>query len=493
MPFPGLPAARYPTPSPFPGPPMTVLFAHSFFMNFDEKQRQVREPYPPLGTLIAAACVRSAGYEVDLFDAMLAHSTEEFAEKLNGRDYQVVVFFEDNFNWLSKMCLDRMRQACRTMIAEARNQVALIIVAGSDPSDYPSVFLGAGADYVVKGEAEFRILEILNHHKEHEEPPFTGPGVFRLANGQVSGSPPVRGERNLAKFPEPAWDLVNMEAYRQTWLANHGYFSLNMMTTRGCPYRCNWCAKPIHGRRYDVREPTECAREMVSLKEHYQPDHIWFTDDIFGLKPKWVSRFADELQRLGGGIPFKIQGRADLMKPDLVKGLKKAGCQTVWMGVESGSQKVLDAMDKDLKIQQIHGAVALLQEAGIEVCFFLQFGYPGEGPAEIRATWDMVETLKPDQIGISVAYPLPGTPFYEKVKDQVGLRDHWEHSQDMRPMHDTFFPADFYPLLYRYFHFCFRKLKGTAPKGLSGIKDRLRGLWLQIRLRRLGMEGLFFP
>ena len=471
---------------------MKVLFAHSFFLAFDEKQRLAGQPYPPLGTIIAAAMAREAGHQVGLFDAMVAPDESAFAARLS-ESWDVVVFFEDNFNWLSKMCLDRMRAACLHMIAAARAQKLLIAVAGSDASDFPEKFLEAGADYVVKGEAEFRMLELLDHHRTGNTEPFTAPGVFRLEQATLAGVPAQRGERDLSRFSGPAWDLVNLEPYRQSWQKAKGYFSMNMMTTRGCPYRCNWCAKPIHGRRYDVRGADQVAEELALLKGTYGAQHIWFTDDIFGLKPGWLKRFAEAVKEQDAVLRYTIQARADLVDDTFVTALLATGCKTVWMGVESGSQKVLDAMDKDLPLSKTFAATRLLQAAGIEVCFFLQFGYPGEEAEDISATWQMVKELRPDHIGISVAYPLPGTPFFEKVADQLGPEDHWEHSHHMRPIHRASFPADFYPLLYDYFHQNFRLLHKSTRPGLRGLKDILIRKRTELKLRKFGFAGVPFP
>ncbi|MDJ0835917.1 MAG: radical SAM protein [Acidobacteriota bacterium] len=468
---------------------MKILFAHSFFMAFDEKQKLIRTPYPPLGTLIAAACARREGHEVALFDAMVAEDTADFEKMVLAEDFDVVVFFEDNFNWLSKMCLLRMREACVTMIQAARPRVQHILAAGSDASDFPEIYLKAGADYVIKGEAEFRVLEIL----AAEEHPVMLPGIFRLHNDKPAGQAPIRGERNLSVFPMAAWDLVDVEHYRRIWLRNHGWFSLNMVTTRGCPYRCNWCAKPVHGRRYDVRDPLEVAAEVAWLKDRFKPDHLWFADDIFGLKPGWTRRFAEEIRRLDAVIPFKIQARADLMSAAAAADLAAAGCRTVWMGVESGSQSVLDAMDKDLKVPAIKEAVANLKREDIRACFFLQFGYPGETAADIRATWEMIRETRPHEIGISVAYPLPDTPFYERVKDQLHDQDHWLTSNDMKPIFQATYPADFYPQLYRYIHQKFVALNDPRhPLSPVGIKRFLRRLQTSRDLKRFGVEGIPF-
>src|SRR5207237_3887680 len=127
--------------------------------------------------------------------------------------------------------------------------------------------------------------------------------------------------RDLDNLPHPAWDLVDIAKYRALWYAHHGYYSMNLVTTRGCPYHCNWCAKPIYGQRYNVRSPESVARELQWLKQNYHPDHIWVTDDIFGLKPKWIERLADEVERLDARIPFKCLLRVDLVKPGIPEAL----------------------------------------------------------------------------------------------------------------------------------------------------------------------------
>jgi len=208
-----------------------------------------------------------------------------------------------------------------------------------------------------------------------------------------------------------------MAPYRDSWLKNAGYVSINMGTTRGCPFKCNWCAKPIYGNRYNSRSPENVVSEIKLLKELYHIDHIWFCDDIFGLKPGWVAELARLLEKEEISIRFKIQSRADLLvHEDTVKALAASGCENVWIGAESGSQKILDAMDKGITVGQIREATLKMKEEGIKPSFFIQFGYPGELKDDIRLTINMINDLLPFEIGISVSYPLPGTSFYERVK-----------------------------------------------------------------------------
>jgi radical SAM superfamily enzyme YgiQ (UPF0313 family) len=264
--------------------------------------------------------------------------------------------------------------------------------------------------------------------------------------------------RDLDALPLPAWDLVNMEPYRQSWLKHAGYFSMNIGTTRGCPFKCNWCAKPIYGNRYNSRSPANVIEELKFLKESYQFDHIWFCDDIFGLKPGWVHEFADLAEKENLRFRFKIQARADLLlQENYIRDLARAGCDNIWMGAESGSQKILDAMDKGTKVEQIYAATNILKKHGIKPSFFIQFGYLGETKEDILKTIRMINELLPHSIGISVSYPLPGTVFYEKVKADLKDKTNWTDSDELKLMFNNTYPPEFYKQLHGYVHKTYRK------------------------------------
>ena len=220
-----------------------------------------------------------------------------------------------------------------------------------------------------------------------------------------------------------------------------------MVASRGCPFHCNWCAKPISGNKFQVRPAATVAAEIRELKDLYGVQHIWFGDDVFALNHHWVQEFAAEMQAGNAVLPFKIQSRADLMSEPTVDALRRAGCAEVWMGVESGSQKVLDAMDKGLRISNILTARSLLAQAGIRACYFLQFGYPGETWADILQTIDLVRATRPYDVGISFSYPLPGTVFYERVRAQLGSKRNWTHSDDLCLMFKAAYTDKFYRAL----------------------------------------------
>ncbi|MFQ5930057.1 MAG: B12-binding domain-containing radical SAM protein, partial [Acidobacteriota bacterium] len=436
-----------------------ILLGQSYYLRFDPKLWKVMQPYPPLGALYAAAYLRERGFSVALFDAMLAESTAGWDKALDQYQPTFAVLFEDSFNYLSKMCLLRMRQAAFEMISMARDRGCTVIVHASDATDHPSDYLDRGADYILLGEGEITLAELLTSLTGRTNYPVAQiTGVAHKEN--VDGPPKPRDPlRNLDILPFPAWDLVDLHKYRKIWLSRHGYYSINMVTTRGCPYHCNWCAKPIYGQRYNSRSPENVVAEMKWLRERVEPDHIWFADDIFGLKKGWIERFSELVCEQNLQIPFKCLLRTDLISDKIAHSLKSAGCQTVWMGAESGSQGILDAMEKGATVEDTYRATQQLRQAGIQVGHFLQFGYPGEEWEDICKTLQMVRDCMPDDIGISVAYPLPGTKFYDRVRSELGLQQNWVDSSDLAMLFRGRFVPDFYRQLHRALHKEYRARK----------------------------------
>jgi anaerobic magnesium-protoporphyrin IX monomethyl ester cyclase len=441
--------------------PVDVLIGQAYFQRFDPTLWAARRPYAPLGALYAAACAREAGHSVALFDAVLAESEDEWAESLDRERPTVAVLFEDSFNYLSKMCLLRMRAAAQRMIQAARHRRIPVVVAGSDATDHPAQYLDRGACAVIAGEGEVTLVQVLDALRVGADL-HAIPGLVLRRAGELVRTAPRPILRDLDVLPRPAWDLVDVARYRSVWMRHHGVFSMNLATTRGCPYHCNWCAKPIYGQRYTARSPGQVADEVAWLLHTYRPDHLWITDDIFGLKPGWIERFADEVRARDAAIPFKCLMRADNVTSSVADALRAAGCRTVWIGAESGSQRILDAMEKGTRVEQIESATRVLRAVGIDVGFFLQFGYPGETRDDIRETLAMVRRCQPDDLGISVSYPLPGTPFHERVRAQLGHKQNWVDSADLAVMYQATYAPAFYRALHAFVHARFRVDRGAA-------------------------------
>ncbi len=430
---------------------MEILFSHSYFLRFDPKQWALQQPYAPLGTLYAAALMREEGHSVSLFDTMFVEAPEEVLPVLETHKPAVFVIYDDGFNYLTKMCLTNMREAAFKMIKIAKEKNCTVIVSSSDSTDHYEQYLTEGADFVLMGEGEITLSELTKAIQNNEQDFSAIKGLAYKDKGCIIKTPGRGVIKDLDALPLPAWDLADIHTYKQRWLKSTGYFSINIGTTRGCPFKCNWCAKPIYGNRYNSRSPKNVVAELASLKKMYQFDHVWFCDDIFGLKPGWVNEFATLVQEEKLQFKFKIQSRADLLLQDnYIKALAKAGCDNVWMGAESGSQKILDAMDKGITTVQIAEATQLLKNNNIKPSFFIQFGYLGETKDDIKATIQMITTLLPSSIGISVSYPLKGTLFYEKVKADMHEKTNWTDSDELQMMFNNTYQPAFYKQLHKY-------------------------------------------
>ncbi len=461
-----------------------ILFSHSYYYKLDPKQWKNKTPFPPLGTLYAAALMRQNGHDVRLFDTNLLDNPHSIAPILEIQRPKYLVIYDDGFNYLTKMCLTNMREACFEMIGLGKNANCTVIVCSSDSTDHAAEYLAKGADFIILGEGEMTLLELIGT-LDKKEPAHAIAGIAYFANDIVHTNPKRPVLQDLDAFPLPAWDLVDMNEYKLLWRQSGKKFTLNIATTRGCPYKCNWCAKPIYGNRYNSHSPQYIVHHIEFLRSSYGVRRFWMCDDIFGLKPNWVRDFNFELKKRKLNIRYYIQSRVDLLlKEDMVDLLAESGLEEVWVGAESASQKILDAMDKGTTVDQIYRATHLLKQKNIRVAFFLQFGYLDENPEDILKTIGMVKELMPDNIGISVSYPLPGTKFYEKVKDELRQKTNWKDSDDLAMMFNGSFKTSYYRKLQRFVHKEYRKSQGvyylremtrnplefSLPKVLSVVK-----------------------
>lgn len=435
----------------------SIVFANAYFYKFDAKQWNNKTPFPPLGTIYAASYVREKGFDVSLFDTNLLSTVDNLLPFLEEKEPSFFVIYDDGFNYLTKMCLTTMREAAFDMIKTAKSLGWTVICSSSDATDHYEKYLEKGADVVIKGEGEVTLYEtVLAIQKEEDLANISGI-VYKKASTIIKNKARI-ALKNLDELTQPAWDLININSYKEVWKQSKQAFTLNIATTRGCPYKCNWCAKPIYGNRYNSHSPKYIVQQIKFLSKEFGVHRFWMCDDIFGLKPNWVQEFNKELKKEDLNISYYIQSRADLLlKEDTIDVLAESGLEEVWIGAESGSQKILDAMDKGTTVDQIYTATRLLKEKNVRIAFFIQFGYLTETKEDIQKTVTMIQELIPDNIGVSVSYPLPGTKFYDKVKDDLKLKANWTDSDDLAMMFQGTFNSKFYKKLHRFVHKEFRK------------------------------------
>jgi anaerobic magnesium-protoporphyrin IX monomethyl ester cyclase len=398
-----------------------LLLTHGYFMAEDAKELQIRKPYVPLGILYICSHLRRKGFDVDVFDTTFA-TTLDLIRHLQTERPAVLGIYANLMT----------RKKVIEIISVARSAGWKTVVGGPEPGAYVLEYLGAGADVVVTGEGEETMEELLPALNEGSPAALHAvKGIaFQGENGQVQRT----GERpqiaDLDALPWPARDTVDIHRYLQTWRDAHGKSSLSFITARGCPYRCNWCSHQVFGMTHRRRNPVAVVDEVEWLLNHYQPDMAWIADDVFTIHHGWLRKYAAEMRRRGLRVPFECISRADRLNPESADLLAQLGCFRLWIGSESGSQRILDAMDRGVTVAQVHAAVDLCKERGIQTGMFLMWGYEGEELEDIEATIDHVKRSDPDVFLTTVSYPIKGTPYHERVAGSLVQLKPWGSSSD---------------------------------------------------------------
>jgi anaerobic magnesium-protoporphyrin IX monomethyl ester cyclase len=258
--------------------------------------------------------------------------------------------------------------------------------------------------------------------------------IVGLAYLDAAGTMHETGQRgqiaDLDSQPWPARQAIDVHRYVKTWRDAHGKGSVNFITARGCPYKCRWCSHQVFGQTHRRRNPLLVVDEVEWLLQTYTPDIAWVSDDVFTINHQWLRNYAAEMRRRGLRIPFECISRADRLNAEMLDLLAELGCFRIWIGSESGSQRILDSMDRGVKIEQVHQAVAMSRERGIESGMFLMWGYEGEELEDIEATIQHVSTSQPDIFFTTVSYPIKGTPYYKKMADRLVQLQPWGTSSD---------------------------------------------------------------
>jgi len=400
--------------------------------------------YPPLGPLyIAAVLKRDGNCEVDIHDMTFENDLQGFHDKLEATLPDVVGI----------QAAITTRNCAREMIRAAKRVGVTVIVGGPDPTVSYANYLKWGADIVVLGEGEETCLEIVRAlHNRDEWLQIHGIAFLDGQNGVVK-TPPRAMITDLDRLPFPAYELVDVEPYLRLWKMHHGYAELHIVTSRGCPFTCSWCSRAVFGKSFRQRSPENVIDEMVYLRQTFQIDRLWIADDTFALDKRWLARWNNELRSRNISIPYRCMTRIDRVDNDLIVRLKATGCYEMHLGVESGSQRILDSMQKRITVEQIQKASKLIKSSGIKLGMFIMFGYVGERASDVRLTEKLVLETCPDSLGISIAYPVPGTQFYEAVKNSLAANydDLWEKTgENYQLMFNAAYPQVYYRNLIRY-------------------------------------------
>jgi anaerobic magnesium-protoporphyrin IX monomethyl ester cyclase len=455
-----------------------LLLTHGYFLYEDPKELQIMKPYAPLGILYLCSHLRNQGFDVDVFDTTFSNRDALF-HHLRTETPSVVGIYANLMT----------RGNVVEILKVARESGWKTIVGGPEPGAYALEYLQAGADFVVFGEGELTVQDLLEAFRAKDTAACSNiPGLAYLDSSGIMHETAQRTQiPDLDNQPWPARHAVDISRYVKTWRDAHGKGSVNFITARGCPYKCRWCSHQVFGQTHRRRDPLLVVDEVEWLLETYSPDMVWVSDDVFTINHKWIRDYASEMRRRGLRIPFECISRADRLNAEMLDLLAELGCFRVWIGSESGSQRILDAMDRGVKVEQVQQAVALTRERGIESGMFLMWGYEGEELDDIEATIKHVSTSQPDIFFTTVSYPIKGTPYYQKISDRLVQLKPWGISSDreikIKGRHSRTFYSYADKLLRDEVHLA--RLAGTAEAN-SEMAAALRN---QIQVTRAGLHS----
>lgn len=456
---------------------MDILLSHGYFIAEDEHEQQVMKPYPPLGLLYISSHLKNKGFEVDLFDTTFS-TMVEFEGHVRRTKPELVGLY---CNLMTKQRVLRQLRVCKEI-------GATIILGGPEPVNYAQEYLDSGADIVVSGEGELTLEELIPHLGDRGLNGLESVKgiVFMDSDGQLVRTAAREQIKDLSAQPWPDRSALNMGAYLDVWKRHHGMSSVSLITARGCPYICNWCSHSVFGFSHRRRTPEDVVDEVAWIAEEYDPDQLWYADDVLTIQPRWFLRYAELLAERGLRIPFECISRADRLNEKIIEALAGAGCYRLWIGAESGSQRILDAMERKTDAADIRAKTKMLQDRGISVGMFIMLGYEGEEVSDIEETVRHLKLSNPDVFLTTVAYPIKGTKYHDMVQERILTHLDWESRTDRDLGVGGRFSEKFYEHATRWMvnevNLNKARLEGSRNFG------RMAKMYLNARRGRLGMR-----
>jgi radical SAM superfamily enzyme YgiQ (UPF0313 family) len=398
-----------------------LLLSHGYVLADDPHEREIMMPYPSLGILYLSSYLKERGFGVEIHDSTFS-TLAGFRQHLESCRPRVVGL---SCNLLTRGNILRM-------VGWSREAGATVVLGGPEAGPNADEYLARGAHVVVPGEGEQTLEELVQHFKlrGHDDLHQIRGIVFASADGRIHSTPPRPLIKPLSSLPWPDRGGVDFERYLATWKKHHGYSSASLITARGCPFTCAWCSHGVYGRSHRRRSVGEVADEVSWLADRHAPDRLWYADDVFTHHRPWTLRYAEEMGRRGIRLPFECISRADRVNGGIADALAGMGCFRLWIGSESGSQKVLDAMERLTTVEDVQAKTAMLQARGIKVGMFIMLGYEGEDESDLAATVEHLKVANPDLFLTTVAYPIRGTTYYDRVQRRIVSGRPWENRID---------------------------------------------------------------
>jgi anaerobic magnesium-protoporphyrin IX monomethyl ester cyclase len=423
---------------------MKILLTHGYFLEEDEREKLIMKPYVPLGILYISAYLEMNGFENDIFDSTFS-SFEKFKSNLKNNVPAVIGIYT---NLMTKLNVLRIIKFIR---GDEQLSEIKIILGGPEVRNHADEFLKHGANALVIGEGEETMLQLVKAYSSN-----TAISEIKGIAFRTDGKTVINEEQGLLKsiddLPFPNRKKIDLQKYFNAWKNAHGSSTLSLSTMRGCPYTCKWCSRAVYGGTYRRRSAKLVVDEIVMLQSQYTFDNIWFVDDVFTISHKWLTRFADEIESRKVKVKYEIITRADRMNEEVIDLLVRSGCFRVWIGAESGSQNVIDAMDRRVDVIQVREMIKLARKKGLEAGTFIMLGYPGETQNDIKETIRHLNDSAPDYFTITLAYPIKGTPLYAETEKKFIDPQAWEISTDRDIDFKRTYPRRYYDFALRWVH-----------------------------------------
>lgn len=411
--------------------------------------------FPPLGPGYIASSLRNNGYDVDILDCTFM-SRDNALKKAKDAGADVVGIYS----------MASMQRNSIGFAEHLRDSCGLLVAGGPLPSSDPVSFM-KDFDVVVKGEGEKTMVDILRIYEMGGDPGSIPGIVFRKNSsgwvrcgeeGEIVHTEMRKLETDLDQIAFPARDLFPNKEYIDYGKRRTGSATTTVFTTRGCPFRCEFCSNPVFGVSYRMRSPVNVLDEVEEALS-FGYDNIHFADDVFTLNKERVFEICREIKNRGLDFRWECLGRVDSIDKNLAMKMKEAGCDRIFFGIESGNDRILKMMNKKITVETARKAVNAAHGAGIRTGAFFILCYPGETDGTVLDTLRFATSLPLDYLSFTVPYPLSGTALFERVKYKV--RKDWDSPGGFISDHVLIYDAEFSETKMK-----FAILKGQVQFGL---------------------------
>lgn len=458
---------------------MKIFLTHGYYLNSDPNEMRIMKPYVPLGILYISAYLKQNGFDVTVYDSTFKSFDRQKKALLKDKPEVIAIYC----NLMTKLNVLPLIKFIRS---SEELRYSKIILGGPEPPFYAEEFLNYGADIIVEGEGEETMLELCEELKAGETDLKKINGIIYKQNNLLVKNLPREKVKDIDVLPFPDREAVDLSLYLDVWKKAHGYSSVSLNTMRGCPYTCKWCSHSVYGVSYRRRSPEKTADEIEYIVNEYNPDILWFVDDVFTVSHKWLSKILQLFKERNIKIKFECISRSDRLTEDVIITLKELGCFRLWIGAESGSQHVLDLMDRRVNAADTREKIKLTRKHGIEAGTFIMLGYPGERKLDILETVEHLKDSEPDIFLTTVAYPIKGTPFYTEVENKLVTDKEWDKRTDRDLDFKGRYSKNFYRHANRYMvnEVNYHKMKSNGKSSISSLGKT----FLKAKLSRIMMS-----